>query len=41
MHAAGLKSVFVFFFFFACWKSSEKIFYSSELFCFMVLLFAV
>lgn len=32
-----LKSIFVF----ACWKSNEKIFYPSELFCFMVLLFAV
>lgn len=40
MRTAGLKSVFVVFFF-ACWKTSEKIFYSSELFCFMVLLFAV
>lgn len=34
---AKLKSIFVF----ACWKSSEKIFYPSELFCFMVLLFAM
>lgn len=34
---AKLKSIFVF----ACWKSSEKIFYPSELFCFVVLLFAM
>lgn len=37
MHKATLTSIFIC----ACWKSNEKIFYSSKLFCFMVLLFAV